>query len=271
MDCSLELPDVIIHKIMDYLPTKAVVRSCVLLSSPKLGEELSLHRVEIVLGDVQDIDVLDFEMLSELAPGWMKLALDVGVKVLAVYIGSNDFLPILYFPNCSSKALTCLKVAGFIFDQSFSSILGNFESLGELILCNCEIKDYPVLELPSCFPLLENLAIIYCFGFESVSVSASNIPSVKNLKVLAWGYETHSISIEIPAPTLEILCLRGKTISLPAFHNLTFLLLYDTEKKISCIVSELPVLENLTLIWFKCEVLKISSQQLQNLILSDPD
>ncbi|GKV44596.1 hypothetical protein SLEP1_g51760 [Rubroshorea leprosula] len=326
------LPEVIIHKIMDYLPTKALVQTCTLSktwytlqqSYPCLhfnlddfsssgfehfgesvynslnrfqGKGLSLQRVEIIVDQDEGVGHVDSNELCKHAPSWIELALDVGVKELVVYLGHKSYTfdfwpvsnftkcysrtlaclsvagfilekPVSNFPQCYSKTLACLSVAGFILEKPVSSIFGKFESLAKLVLYNCEIKGSAVLKLTTHFPLLENLDIIDCFGFESVSVS--NLTRMKNLKVLAWG--GRPVSIEVAAPSLEILCLESKTISMCGCHNLTFLLLHDvvlSEKELYCILSELPVLENLSLVGCCCQVVKICSQRLKTLILED--
>ncbi|GLT83685.1 hypothetical protein SLE2022_019590 [Rubroshorea leprosula] len=301
------LPEVIIHKIMHDLPTKALVQTCTLSktwytfqqSYPCLhfnlddfsslgfqhfgksvynslnrfqGKGLSLQRVEIIVDQVEGVGHVDSNELCKQAPSWITLALDIGVKELVVYLGHKsytfDFWPVSNFPQCYSKTLACLSVAGFVLEKPVSSIFGKFESLAKLVLYNCEIKGSTVLKLTTHFPLLENLDIINCFGFESVSVS--NLTRMKNLKVLAW--EVHHMSIEVAAPSLEILCLKSNTISMCGCHNLTFLLLHDvvfSEKELYCTLSELTVLENLSLVRCCCQVVKICSQRLKTLILED--
>ena len=176
-------------------------------------------------------------------------------KVIELHSCSEEFWVLF---NCASlwslvfesKSLEvlCLKTFGILIA---SSLVGTC-CLKKLVLsCSC-IDDNSLKNLLSCFPLLENLVLEYCFGFSEVRVSC---PKLRTMEVSYYDGSAPNVVIE--AENLQsffyiralnspggISFLNCKLLKSLQIENVDF----GPPDAIQEYISQIPLLENLAIL-----------------------
>lgn len=176
---------------------------------------------------------------------------------------ANSLLSILF--ACNSLNVLSLRCFDFHIPNSLSAI----SSLSKLTLSCSFIDENSLKNLLSCFPLLKDLAIGFCYGFNELHVSS---PSLRTLEVTLC----HDLAQKV---VIDAVNLRHFTydrtfrapgiVSFSDCKSLTSLHIHgdlSTAWKINEYISKIPLLEDLILDGFKIpESIQISHSNLKSL------
>ncbi|KAF8029268.1 hypothetical protein BT93_E1826 [Corymbia citriodora subsp. variegata] len=216
------LPDCLIHQIFSFLPTRDVVKTCVLskrwqsvwtaISDLKfsvssyddsfVNRVLTLYRWRKVIKFHLDIRSKYFYPFK--IDSWVRFAIDHEVEELLLNLNWSaryTLSPLLY--NCSS--LTKLRLSGCRFSSSESI---NWSSLKSLSIQNVKLSDDVLRKIFMGSPVLEYLNLKGCRGLERIRSTNLKELVIDDINVEV-PLETFSPPLEIWTPRLFSLRVRG--------------------------------------------------------------
>ncbi|PON48552.1 F-box domain containing protein [Trema orientale] len=281
------LPEPVIHNILAFLPPKDAIRASASskqwrsawISSPVVSFdessvpfkgpdffdyanrslELWLHRCHDDRFTMETLslcaDLVDEQSFSRFVQLVAVATTKRNFKVIELRSCSEDFWVLF---NCASlwsllfesKSLEVLRLKSFGILMAGSLVTTC--SLKELIVsCSC-IDDNSLKNLLSCFPLLENLVLEYCFGFSELRVSC---PELRTMKVSYYDCSAPNVAIEAKNLRSFVYIRSLNTPGGISFLNCKLLTSLQIERvdfgppdAIDEYISQIPLLENLAIL-----------------------
>ncbi|KAJ6358678.1 hypothetical protein OIU76_000407 [Salix suchowensis] len=283
------LPDHVLHYILSYLPIGAVKTGSVSASVVKskigkinsltLCKTLCLHSTtttqDHASSDYQWTWILMILKLTSRADHLLELAAKCGVSEFDLNFQniSHYFLPQALL---SAEEITVLRLNGD-YKLSLPHHAINWPSLRVLSLMNVCVDEAILQNLISGCPLIEKLALVYCYGVKSIRISGC----IKLKEVEVNEGDSVLERIEIHVPSLQTFCYTTGLVK-SCFHinmtgcrNLEVLKLkfYSITEEIGKIfqdlIAQFPALTVLALNSYATSVIriKISNPQLEKLQL----
>ncbi|KAM6561879.1 hypothetical protein CsatB_021877 [Cannabis sativa] len=280
------LPEPLIHKILAHLPPKDAIRASASsktwrsawLSSPILSIDetklpfkathffdyahrslalwlercnhrgFNVHKFSLCANITDDQSFSRFVQL-------VSMAIKRDFKVIELQSCSDEFWVLfnstpLWLLLFEPKLLDVLSLKSF--GILIAGSLVGVSSLKKLILsCSC-IDDNSLKNLLSCFPLLENLVLDYCFGFSELHISC---PKLRTLEVKYYGISAPNVVIKAEKLESFVYIRALNSPGVVRFLNCRLLTSLRIERAdfgqpdaIDDYIKQIPLLENLALL-----------------------